>query len=179
VPFIARWPETIPAGKESAEAITVMDLLPTLTKLASGDVPSDRVIDGKDIWPLLAGKPDAKSPHDGIFYLRGRSVNGVRSGDWKYLADRGKDKGESAEVELSEAEKKLPRGQRKALVKERQRDAPKDTGDIEMLFNLRDDIAETRNLITQHPEIAERLKEQARKFEAELKKNQRPAGAAK
>ncbi len=37
VPFVARWPGNIPAGTESDEAITGMDLLPTLTKLAGGD----------------------------------------------------------------------------------------------------------------------------------------------
>ena len=87
VPFVARWPGTIPAGTVSDEAITGMDLLPTLTKLAGGEVPSDRVIDGKDIWPLLAGKPDAKSPHEAIYYLRGRGVEGIRVGDWKYLVE--------------------------------------------------------------------------------------------
>jgi arylsulfatase A-like enzyme len=179
VPFVARWPETIPAGTDSDEAVTVMDLLPTLTKLAGGDVPTDRVIDGKDIWPLLVGKPDAKSPHDGIFYLRGRGVNGVRSGDWKYLMVSAKEKKSGAnESDLTEEEKKLSRGQRKALIKERQRAAQKDTGAVEMLFNLRDDIGETKNVISQHPDIASRLKEQVRKFEAELKKNQRPAGIA-
>ena len=84
VPFVARWPGTIPAGTESDEPITGMDLLPTLTKLAGGGVPDDRVIDGKDIWPLLAAKPGAKSPHEAIYYLRGRGVQAIRVGDWKY-----------------------------------------------------------------------------------------------
>jgi arylsulfatase A len=178
VPCILRWPGKIPAGHVTDEPATIMDLLPTLTKLAGGNIPTDRVIDGKDIGPLLAGKPDAKSPHDGIFYLRGRSVNGVRSGDWKYLTASAKDVAEATEVELSEAEKKLPRGQRKVLIKERQRAAQNGTSDVEMLFNLRDDIGETKNVITQHPDIAGRLKEQMRKFETELKKNLRPAGIA-
>jgi arylsulfatase A-like enzyme len=98
VPCIMRWPGKIPTGHVTDEPAAIMDLLPTLTKLASGSVPSDRVIDGKDIWPLLAGKPDAKSPHDGIFYLRGRSVNGVRSGDWKYLTVSAKEMTEAAGV---------------------------------------------------------------------------------
>ena len=87
VPFVARWPGKIPAGTVSDEAITGMDLLPTLTTLAGGEVPNDRVIDGKDIWPLLAGTPDAKSPHEAIYYVRGRGVNAIRVGDWKYFVD--------------------------------------------------------------------------------------------
>ena len=33
-----------------------IDVLPTLVKLAGGEVPTDRKIDGNDIWPLLAGQ---------------------------------------------------------------------------------------------------------------------------
>jgi arylsulfatase A-like enzyme len=178
VPCIMRWPGKIPAGRVTDEPVTIMDLLPTLVARAGGTLPADRVIDGRDIWPLMSGSDNAKSPHDGIFYLRGRSVNGVRAGDWKYLTVSAREMTEAAELELSEAEKKPPRGQRKALIEERQRAAQKDKGNVEMLFNLRDDIGETKNVITQHPDIADRLREQARKFETELKKNQRPAGIA-
>jgi hypothetical protein len=87
-------------------------------------VGTDRVIDGKDIWPLLAGKPDAKSPHAAIYYLRGRGVDGIRVGDWKYLAEEPSDKkGSKVEVELTAEEQKLPRKERKALIKERSKAA--------------------------------------------------------
>ena len=162
VPFVARWPETIPAGTESDEPITGMDLLPTLTKLAGGDVPDDRVIDGKDIWPLLAGKPDAKSPHEAIYYLRGRSVSGIRVGDWKYRNTVDKPgKGE-----------KSKKGN-KTKGTDRQKKVT-----VETLYNLRDDIGEQMNLIDEHPEIAKRLKMQLKAFETELRKNLRPAGIA-
>ncbi|EMI18216.1 arylsulfatase A, partial [Rhodopirellula maiorica SM1] len=110
VPFVARWPGSIPAGTETDEAITVMDLLPTLTKLAGGDVPSDRMIDGKDIWPLLSGTPDAKSPHEAIYYLRGRGVDGIRVGDWKYRTATEKppnDKKSKRQVSSDKTSKKI------------------------------------------------------------------------
>jgi hypothetical protein len=47
-----------------------------------------------------------------------------------------------------------------------------------MLFNLREDIGESKNLMIQHPDIANRLREQMHKFEMELKRSQRPAGIA-
>jgi arylsulfatase A len=179
VPFVARWPGKIPAGTVSAEPITIMDLLPTLTQLAGGDVPTDRVIDGRDIWQLLAGKPDAKSPHEAIYYLRGRGVDGIRVGDWKYLAVEPSDKkGSKVEVELTAEEQNLPRKERNALIKERSKAAQEPRGDIEMLFNLRDDLGEQRNVIGDHPEIAARLKKQLREFEARFKKSTRPAGTA-
>lgn len=179
VPFVARWPGKIPAGIVSAEAITGMDLLPTLTTLAGGDVPKDRVIDGKDIWPLLAGKPSAKSPHEAIYYLRGRSVAGIRVGDWKYLADDASETEDPKQaVELTAAEQKLPRKERKAIIKERSKAASQKPSPTAALYHLREDIGEQLNLITKHPEIVARLKKQLEVFRKELRENTRPAGVA-
>ncbi|MHC4543747.1 MAG: sulfatase-like hydrolase/transferase [Planctomycetota bacterium] len=82
-PCIARWPGKIPAGRVCGEICGTIDLLPTFAKLAEGEVPPDRVIDGKDIWPLMSGKPGAKSPHKTYFYYRGNNLEAVRSGRWK------------------------------------------------------------------------------------------------
>ena len=159
VPFVARWPGAIPAGIESDEAMTGMDLLPTLTRLAGGDVPDDRVIDGKDISPLLTGKSNAKSPHEAIYYLRGRGIQGIRVGDWKYHITT----------------EKLPKEK-----KSKRQPVSEKTGKVvvETLCNLGDDIGEQRNLIDDHPELAARLKQQMAEFDNELRKNLRPAGVA-
>jgi arylsulfatase A-like enzyme len=81
-PTVIRWPGKIPAGTENKELMTTMDLLPTFAKLAGADIPSDRVIDGKDIWPVLTGKE--KSPHEAFFYHNQTALRAVRSGKWKY-----------------------------------------------------------------------------------------------
>ncbi|MBM83867.1 MAG: arylsulfatase [Planctomycetaceae bacterium] len=85
-PTVVWWPGTIPAGSECHEMATAMDLFPTFAKLAGTKAPSDRVIDGKDIAPLLLGKPDAKTPHDRFFYQQGGKLRAVRSGPWKLFA---------------------------------------------------------------------------------------------
>lgn len=61
--------------------MTTMDLLPTFAKLARAEIPTDRVIDGKDIREVLMGT--AKSPHAAFFYHRQRTLEAVRSGPWK------------------------------------------------------------------------------------------------
>jgi arylsulfatase A len=71
-PAVAYWPGRIPAGSESGELLTSMDLLPTFAGLAGAGIPEDRKIDGKDIWRVLSGQPDAKSPHDRFFYYAGK-----------------------------------------------------------------------------------------------------------
>jgi arylsulfatase A-like enzyme len=85
---VIRWPGKIPAGEPNDELMTTMDLLPTFAKLAGAEVPSDRVIDGKDIWPVLSG--GAKTPHEMFFYHRGNDLKAVRSGKWKLHAEDGK-----------------------------------------------------------------------------------------
>ena len=82
-PTIMCWPGKIPAGKICGEICGTIDLLPTLARLAGAKVPSDRVIDGKDIWPLMSGRPGAKSPHKAYFYYRGNNLEAVRGGKWK------------------------------------------------------------------------------------------------
>ena len=80
---IAWWPGKIPAGTTTDEITTMMDILPTFVKLAGGEPPSDRKIDGHDIWPLLAAVPGATSPYDAFYYYRGLKLEAVRSGPWK------------------------------------------------------------------------------------------------
>jgi arylsulfatase A len=82
-PAIMRWPGRIPAGKVCGEVCGTIDLLPTFARLAGGKVPGDRVIDGRDIWPLMAGRPGEKSPHEAYFYYRGNNLEAVRAGKWK------------------------------------------------------------------------------------------------
>lgn len=82
-PCIMRWPGKIPAGEVCNELCGTIDVLPTFAKLAGADVPSDRVIDGRDIRPLMAGRAGAKSPHEAYFFYRGTTLDAVRSGRWK------------------------------------------------------------------------------------------------
>ena len=47
VPFIIRWPGKIAAGRVTNEIAHVVDLFPTLARMAGAPVPVDRVIDGR------------------------------------------------------------------------------------------------------------------------------------
>jgi arylsulfatase A-like enzyme len=82
-PTICRWPGNIPAGKVCSEVCGTIDVLPTFARLAGAAVPADRAIDGKNIWPLMAGNPSARSPHEAYFYYRGTALEAVREGRWK------------------------------------------------------------------------------------------------
>ena len=81
---VARWPGRIPAAAVCREIASTMDILPTFARLAGGEAPKDRIIDGIDIWPLLSGQAGAKG-RETFFYYRTDSLQAVRSGKWKLV----------------------------------------------------------------------------------------------
>jgi len=82
VPFVVRWPGKIEAGRSSDEIVHAMDLFPSLAKIAGGQVPGDRIIDGIDVSGFLLGKT-RKSGRDGFIVYMGNDVFGVKWQNWK------------------------------------------------------------------------------------------------
>lgn len=137
VPFVARWPGRIPKNAVSSVAAMTIDLLPTLAKLAEAPLPQ-RTIDGRDIWPLLANKRGAKSPHDTYYFYWGKELHAIRSGKWKLHLPH-------PYQSLSEAANDGKAG--KFVRKE-----------IELsLFDLEKDPGETTNVAEQNPAVVKRL----------------------
>lgn len=103
VPTIAWWPGQVPATTETASITTMMDVLPTLARLAGATVPGDRKLDGVDVWPVINGTSD-KSIREVFYYFRGLELEAVRLGDWKLhlakkeLYDLGHDIGEATNL---------------------------------------------------------------------------------
>jgi arylsulfatase A-like enzyme len=84
VPFIVRWPGKVPAGAVNNEIMHEMDLFPTLARLAGGNVPTDRVIDGVDQTEFLLGKQE-KSNRDSVVVYVGNDIHGVKWRNWKMM----------------------------------------------------------------------------------------------
>lgn len=82
VPFVIRWPGKIAPGAASDEIVHAMDLYPTLAKIAGGQVPNDRVIDGIDVSAFLLGDTE-RSGRDGFIVYMGNEVFGVKWRNWK------------------------------------------------------------------------------------------------
>ena len=149
-PCIMRWPGKIAAGTVCPEIATTMDFLPTFAKLAGAKVPTNRIIDGKDISALMTD-PKAKTPYKAFFYYFERQLGAVRSGQWKLILERKREK------------KTIPAA----------------------LYNLQEDIEETRDLSADHPDVVRRLTELAEKIREDIGdsvkgvtgKNVRPAGS--
>ncbi|HPD30555.1 MAG TPA: sulfatase [Phycisphaerae bacterium] len=80
-PGIAWWPGRIKAGQVTTALAGTMDLFPTFVRLAGGEIPKDRVLDGVDMGPVLFGTgPGNRNIH---FYYRGQRLMAVRKGPWK------------------------------------------------------------------------------------------------
>lgn len=83
VPCIMRWPSQIPAGSTCSQLVASLDFYPTLASIGGAAVPADRVIDGKDLLPLLRSGGSATTPRDDFFYYMRNSLEAVRCGAWK------------------------------------------------------------------------------------------------
>jgi arylsulfatase A len=83
VPCIVRWPGQISANSVCEELALSMDFYPTLAGIGGAEVPTDRIIDGRDMRPLLFSHEGAESAHDAFFYYKRNSIEAVRSGQWK------------------------------------------------------------------------------------------------
>jgi len=87
-PCIMHWPGRIPAGRVCREMLSSMDLFPTFVHLAGGKVPDDRIIDGKDVLPVITGEQTAQNPRKTFFYYCFNHLQAVRQGKWKLVLPR-------------------------------------------------------------------------------------------
>jgi arylsulfatase A-like enzyme len=155
VPTIAWWPGRIPAGTTCDTVAATIDLLPTLVNLAGGVLPTGRVIDGRDITPLLLAE-STEAPREAHYYFAGYTLQAVRQGPWKLaLTPQSETMGKGVAADAA--------------------------GPGPRLYNLDDEIGERTNLAAQHPDIVQRLQDLAAQMNAELggpaPSGRRPAGS--
>ncbi len=87
VPFLARFPGVIPAGSVSDEFLTALELFPTFTSVAGGELPAGVIYDGFDMLPVLAGQQS--SERQTMFWER-RGDKATRVGQYKWVdSERG------------------------------------------------------------------------------------------
>lgn len=85
VSAIARWPGQIPAGSVNDELVAGFDLFTTFAHIGGAEIPTDRIIDGKDVLAVLKSEPGAKSPHEALYYYQNFELVAVRGPTWKLL----------------------------------------------------------------------------------------------
>ena len=149
-PCVMRWPGHIPAGTVCSELATTMDILPTLAALAGGKLPEHR-IDGHDIRPLAEGQPGAVSPTEAYYCYWLGELHAVRSGKWKlhfphdYRTLGGRPGGKGGQPAIYEKAR---------------------TG--KELYDLENDLGETRDVAAENPDVIRRLETLAEKARLDL-----------
>lgn len=157
VPCLVRWPGRVPAGTVCTELATMMDWLPTFAFLTGAQAPGPNVINGRNVWPLLAGTPGATSPHEAFYYYHFDQLQAVRAGPWKLF---------------------LPLER----VRQNPAAAPRVVNSPARLYHVVDDPAESRDVAAAQPEVVARLltlAEPARRSIGDLEqpgRDGRPAG---
>jgi arylsulfatase A-like enzyme len=87
VPAFVSWPGRLDPG-EVRQAISCLDWVPTLARVAGAEVRPEWKLEGRDVWPLLTGK--GPSPPGRAFYWNIGTAAAVLSGDWKLIVSRRK-----------------------------------------------------------------------------------------
>jgi arylsulfatase len=81
-PFIIRWPGKVPAGRVSNEIVHIVDMYPTLARIAGATVPNDRPIDGVDQLDFLLSKQENSNREGFPAYVASR-LSAVKWHNWK------------------------------------------------------------------------------------------------
>ena len=82
VPFMARWPGNIPAGRVSNEIVHGVDMFATLAALANAKLPADRPMDSIDQSAFLLGRSE-KSFREGFPIWGADTLLAVKWRNWK------------------------------------------------------------------------------------------------
>ena len=154
VPCIMRWPGQIPAGTVGNDMLMTIDLFPTIAAKIGATLPKHQ-IDGLDVWPLLAGTPDARNPHQAYwYYYEVNQLQAVVSGDGRW------------KLQLPHTYRTLPSHAggadgKPAKYEQVKIEAPE-------LYDLQAEIGETTNVADSHPEQLKRMLAVAEQARAEL-----------
>ncbi|MHC4996725.1 MAG: sulfatase family protein, partial [Planctomycetota bacterium] len=136
VPFIARWPGKIAPGSTSDQLICLTDLFATLSEITGRPLPEGAAEDSVSFLPALLGQ-QIKSTRLGVIH---HSISGhfaYRQGDWKLVLARASG----------------------GWTSPKENEAPGDAPEAQ-LYNMANDVGETTNLYTAHPDVAARLLKQ-------------------
>lgn len=148
-PCLMRWPGKVPPGRVCREPVTTMDMMPTVARITGATAPLDRIIDGRDISPLMFGTAGARSPHEAIFIYWRQELQAVRSGQWKLHFPH-----DYLHIDVPGA------GGKPGIVGERHIGRA--------LFDLEADPGETNDVSKDNPQIVARLQDLAQRCRADL-----------
>jgi arylsulfatase A len=134
VPFIVRWPGKVAAGSVSNQLVSLVDWMATCAELVGAKLPDNAAEDSVSMLPALLGNAKDRNRETLVHHsITGRFA--VRERQWKLCLSPGSG-GWSAPRDPEAVKRGLPPDQ---------------------LYDLASDLAETKNIAAEHPEIVARL----------------------
>jgi arylsulfatase A-like enzyme len=129
VPFILSWPGRIKYGKSDA-LISQVDFMASFAKMLNQDLNEKDAIDSYEMLDQLLGKSEVDRDH---FVHQGISTNALIQGEWKYIVPSNRPKMNiNTNTEMG-------------------------TDPEPQLYNLTNDLGETKNLAKENPEKLKEL----------------------
>ena len=141
VPFIAAWPGKIAEGSSSDEIICTNDFMATAADLLGVELSDDTAEDSYSFLPVLSQTNYSKPIREATVHHSADGRFAIRQGDWKLILWAGS--GGWAYPATDEDMKGLPRFQ---------------------LYNLREDPAESTNMVGKYPKRVQEMKELLTKY---------------
>lgn len=155
VPMFVSWPRGFSGGKRFDAMVTHRDIFATIANI-TGAKPKNE-LDSKSLLPLING--DVDELHEELFWDTGNDSWAYRKGDWKLALFFDK------EYETYELD-------RRGLVKEPLKEIWLKEGLA--LYNLKDDVGETKNLVDQFPNRVAAMKQRYTEWRATMSDPVRP-----
>ena len=157
IPIMISWPGKLPTGQSVDTLTSAMDIFPTVVELAGGKALPDR--DGKSLVSIINKQANA-SGHDHLCFTDGKKTWSIRQGDWKLIESPGWN---HTNYKLNENNMAEPT------------DNYKYPSGIQ-LFNLADDIGETKNLAEAQPERVKAMRKLYQDWRSQMGEPRRGKG---
>ena len=136
VPFIVSWPGKVKAGSRSDETVSQVDLAATFAEITGYQLGKEEAVDSYSLLPVLKGEEYAKPLRVATVQNTDAGKYALRQGDWVFIDANS---GSTARQEPAEYLEYF------GLTT-----YPKNTSGL--LFNLKDDPRQSKNLYSEYPE---------------------------
>lgn len=138
VPFLVKWPGVIEAGAVSAEVISQVDLMATLSDIAGIQLPDHAAPDSYNILPIFMGEGHQSPYRELSIHNTFEDIWGIRKGDWLYINSH-------------------TGGHRVPPDAFRELRGYSDFSTEGLLFNMKEDPGQRNNLFWEYPEVAKEM----------------------
>ena len=147
VPFIVRWPGKVKAGAVSDEVVSQVDLAATFAEIIGHPLSQKEAIDSYNLLPVLHGEEYKRPLRTATVQNTSANKYALRQGDWVLIdAPSGASK--------KEGEAYLKKFGLEAFP----------SGNPGLLFNLKNDPRQSKNVYAQHPEKVEQMRSLLKRY---------------